>query len=128
MTVFYHDKGNDMLKLGFNLLNQASISQHKSTVAKFYPSTEGHEDFLEKIEEMLLVVHLLFLHAKLLLMKLLFESLQIYANLLLEMMPDNYISTRCVNLWSPVFIRVGISIQKRVDSHLDKTRPAALKI
>ena len=28
---------------------------------------------------------------------------------------------------SPVSIRVGISIQKRVDSNLDKTRPAALK-
>ena len=43
-------------------------------------------------------------------------------------MPASYIPTRCVNQCPPVFIRVGISIQKRVDSHLDKTRPAALKI
>ena len=77
---------------------------------------------------MLLVVHLSFLHAKQLLMKLLFESLQTYANLLLELMPANYIPTRSVNRCPPVFKRVGISIQKRVDSHLDKTRPAALKI
>ena len=43
-------------------------------------------------------------------------------------MPVNYTSTGCVKPCRPVFIRVGISIQKRVDSHLDKTRPAALRI
>ena len=43
-------------------------------------------------------------------------------------MPANYIPTRCVNPCLPIFIRVGISIQKRVDSHLDKRRPAALKM
>ena len=40
---------------------------------------------------------------------------------------SNYIPTRCVNPCRKVFIRVGISIQKRVDSYVDKTRPAALK-
>ena len=60
-------------------------------------------------------------------MKLLFESLQTYTNLLLELMPVNYIPTRCVNSCPPVFISVGISIQKPVVSHLDKTRPVALK-
>ena len=76
----------------------------------------------------MLVVHLSFLHAKQLLVKLLSESPQTYANLLLGLMPANYIPTRCVNPCLPVFIGVGISIQKRVDSHIDKTRPAALKI
>ena len=76
---------------------------------------------------MLLVVHLLVLHAKQLLMKLLFESLQIYANLLLGLMPTNYIPTRCVNPCLPVFIRVGISKHRRVDLRFDKIRPAALK-
>ena len=56
-----------------------------------------------------------------------FQSLQTYANLLMEMMPLNYIPTRCVNPCPPVFIRDGFSVQKRVDSHLDKTRHAALK-
>ena len=78
--------------------------------------------------EMLLVVHLSFLHAKQLLMKLLYESLQTYANLLLGLVPANCTPTRCVNPCRPVLECVGISIQKRVDSHLDKTRPAALKI
>ena len=77
---------------------------------------------------MLLVVHLSLSHGKLLLMKHLFENQQTYANLLLGLMLANYIPTRCVNPWRPVFIRVGISIQKRVDSYLDKTRTAALKV
>ena len=84
--------------------------------------------FWKKFEKMLLVVHLSFSHGRQLLMKLLFESLQTFANLLLEMMPANHIPIRCVNPCPLVFIRVGISIQKRVDSHPDKTRPAALKI
>ena len=72
-----------------------------------------------------MVVHLSFLHAKQLLMKLLSDNLQTYANLLLGLMPGNYIPTRCLNQCRPVFIRVGVSIEERVDSHLDKTRPAA---
>ena len=43
-------------------------------------------------------------------------------------MPTNYTPTQCANPCPPVFIRVGISIQKPVDSHLDKTKPVALKI
>ena len=61
-------------------------------------------------------------------MKLLSENQQTYANLLLELTLANYTPTRCVNLCRPAFRRVGISIQKRVDSYIDKTRPAALKI
>ena len=73
-------------------------------------------------------IHRFHTHRFQLLMKLLFESLQTSANLLLVLMPANYIPTRCVNPCLPVFIRVGNSIQKRVGSQLDKTRPAALKI
>ena len=91
-------------------------------------SLKETKTFLKKFEKLLLVVRLAFLHATQLLMKLLFESLQTNAHLLLELMPANYISTRCVNPCPPVFIRVGISIHKLVDSHLDKARPAALKI
>ena len=39
-----------------------------------------------------------------------------YANLLLGLMPANFCPTRCANPWPPVFIRVGILIQKPVDS------------
>ena len=48
---FYHDKDIDMLKLGCTLPNLANICFHKSTVAKFYPFTEGDKDLLEKIRE-----------------------------------------------------------------------------
>ena len=60
-------------------------------------------------------------------MKLLFDQ-QTYANLLMGLTLANYTPTRRVNPRRPAIIRVGISIQKRVDSYLDKTRPAALKI
>ena len=43
-------------------------------------------------------------------------------------MPGKYNPTRCVNPCPPVFIRVGLSIKKTVDSHIDKTRSVALKI
>ena len=49
MIAFYHDKDNDMLKLGCTLPNRANICLHKSTDAKFYAFTEGDKDFFEKI-------------------------------------------------------------------------------
>ena len=94
----------------------------------FIPSQREIKTYWKKFEKTSLVAHLSFLHVKQLLMKLLSESLQTYANLLLELMPANYTPTRCANSCPPVFIRVGISIQKPVDSHLDKTRPVALKL
>ena len=51
MIAFYHDKDINMLKLGCTLPNLANICIHKSTDAKFYPSTEGEKDLLEKIRE-----------------------------------------------------------------------------
>ena len=77
---------------------------------------------------MLLVLYLLYLHEKQMLVKLLFENQQNYANPMLGLMLDNFTSTRGVNPCRPLFIRVEMSIQRPVDSHFDKTRPAALKI
>ena len=94
----------------------------------FIHSRKEIKSFWKKFEKMLLVVHPSFLHAKQLLMKLLFESLRTNANLLMGLMPANYIPTLCVNPCLPVFIHFGISIQKQIVSHLDTTRPAALKI
>ena len=91
------------------------------------PSQRKTKRFWKKLEKTSLVVHLLFLHAKQLLLKLLSESLPTYASLLLGLMPANYIPTRCVNQCRPVLIRVGLSIQKPEDSHLGKTKPVALK-
>ena len=124
----YHDKIIDTLNLGCTLPHVANICLHKPTDAKCYPFTEGDINLSENFENLSLVVHLSFLHAKQLLMKLLSESLQTFANLLLGLMPTNYTPTRCVNQCPLVFKRVGTSIQKPVDSHLDKTTTAALKI
>ena len=116
-----------MLKLGCTLQNMANICLHKSTDATSLHSRKEIKTFWKKFEKMLLVVHQSFSTAKQLSMKLSFESMQTYANLLLGLMPANYIPTPCVNPCLPVFIRPGIWIQKRIDSHLDRTRPAALK-
>ena len=45
-----------------------------------------------------------------------------------RLMPANYTPTRCVNPCPTGLCTCGISIQKPLDSHLDKTRPVALKI
>ena len=105
----YHDKDIDMLKLGCTLPNLANICLHKSTDAKLYPFTEGDKDLLQKNRED--VVYLSFSHGKQLLMELLFENQQTYANLLLGLMLANYTPTRFVNPCRPVFIRVEISFR-----------------
>ena len=93
----------------------------------FIPSQREIKTYWKNFEKTSMVAHLSFLHAKQLL-KLLSDSLQTYANLLLELMPANNTPTRTASPCPPVFIRVGISIQKPLESHLDKTRPVALKI
>ena len=128
MIAFYHDKDMDMLKLSCTSPNLSNICLHKATDAKVYPIMEGDKDLLKQFEEILLVVHQSFLHAKQLLMNFLYENLQTNANPLLGLRPVNYFPTECVNPYLTVLIRVWFSIQKRVDSYLDKTRPAALKI
>ena len=80
IIAFYYDKDIDMLKLGCTLPNLANICLHKCAAAKFYHFTEGDKDLLEYIRENVIGVHLSFLHAKQLLMKLLSDSLQTYAN------------------------------------------------
>ena len=62
MIAFYSDKDIDMLMPRCTVLNLANICLHKSTDAKFYPFTEGDEDLLKKIEKIMFVVHLSFLH------------------------------------------------------------------
>ena len=61
-------------------------------------------------------------------MKLLFENHRTYAYPSLGVVPANYNPTRCANPCQPFVIDAENSFQRRVGSHLDKTRPAALKI
>ena len=116
-----------MLKLGCTLPNLANNCLHKSTDAKFYPFTEADKDSMEKIREDVVggpsivftrkaVVDETFIRKSTNLCRSFvgFDASQLYP-------------TQCVNPCPPVFILVGIRIQKRVDSHLDKTRPVALK-
>ena len=94
----------------------------------FIHSRKENKTCWKKFKMMLLVVHLSFWHKKQLLMTLLFENQQTYANKLLELTLTNNTPTRCVNPCRPVFIRVGISFQRRVDSRFEITTSAALKL
>ena len=120
-----------MLKLGCTLPNLANICLHKSTDAKINPITEGDKDLLEKIREDVAGGPSIVITRKAIVVETFIRkstNIQTYANLLLGLTLANYTPTRCVNPGRPVFRRVGISIQKRVGSYLDKTRPAALRI
>ena len=77
----------------------------------------------KKFQKILLGVHPSFLQEKQLLMRVSFKNHETYANLLLGLTLANCTPTRCVNQCRPVFIRVDISIQRRVALRLDKTRP-----
>ena len=44
MVEFYHNKGIDMLKLGFTLPNLANICLHKAINPKFFPFVESDND------------------------------------------------------------------------------------
>ena len=103
-----HDKHIDMLKLGCTLPKLAKNGLHNSTDTKFYLFTEGHKDLLKKIREDVNGGPSIVFTRNQLLMKLSFENQQKYENLLLGLMPINYIPTRCVNPCQQVFIRVGI--------------------
>ena len=128
LIAFRHDKHIDMIKLGFTLPNLANICLHISTEAKFYPFTEKDKNLLAKDPKDVVGDPSIVFTRKAVVFEAFFGSLQTYANLLLGLTLADYIPTRCVNPCLPVLIRVGIWTQKRVDSHLDKTRPVALKI
>ena len=51
MIEFYHNKGNDMLKIGGTLPNLANICLHKTKDSTIYPFKESDKDLLEKIRE-----------------------------------------------------------------------------
>ena len=96
---FHRDKNIDMFALGCTLPNLANICLHKSTDAKLYPFTEGDKYLMEKVGKDFVGGP----SSKQLLMKLLSESLQTYANLLFGLIYTpihhiaNYTPKRCAN-------------------------------
>ena len=126
MMVFYHDKDIDMLKLGFTLPNLANICLHNSTDAKLYSFTETDKHQLQKIRDDVVGGPSVVFTRKV----VVYETfIRMSTNICKSIVgiPANYTPTRCVNPCPAVFIRVWISIQKPVDSNLDKTRPVAFK-
>ena len=96
MVDFYHEKGIDMLKLGYTLPNLAINCFHKSTTAIFYRLTESDNDLLQKIVNTWLVDHTWFVQAKLLWTRLLLGIQQTCAKVLSELMLVSFIFSLCV--------------------------------
>ena len=90
---------------------------------KSIPSLKEIKTFRKKLEKMLLVVHLSFLHTKQLRMKLLFESLQTYANLLLGLTLANYRYWMCQPMHSGLYTRCEFDSEtRRFTPRQNKTR------
>ena len=128
MIVFYHHKDIDMLKLGCNLPKLARICLHKSTDAKFFSFTEGDKNLLEKVREDVVGDPSIVLTRKAVVDETFIrKSANICKSIVGIIASQPYPYSMCQPLPTGL-IRVGISIQKRVDSHLGKTGPAALRI
>ena len=52
MIQFYHDKGIDMLKLGYTLPNLANICLHKSAITNSIRSLKEIRIYVRKIEKL----------------------------------------------------------------------------
>ena len=117
-----------MLKPGCTLPNLANKCLHKSFDSKFYPFTERDNNILEKIREDVVGGPSIVFTRKAVVDETFVRKSTNLCKSFLGLTLANYTPTRCVNPCRPVFMRVGISIQKRVDSYFDKTRPAALKM
>ena len=100
MVDFYHNIGIDVVKLGCNLPNPANICLHQSNTAKFYPFTGNNKDFWRKFVKTWLVDNPLFLHGRLLWVRLLFGIRQTCAKVLSEFILVNFILSLCVNVSS----------------------------
>ena len=126
MIDFHHDKDIDMLKFGCSLPNLANICLHNSTDAIFYPFTEGDKDLLEKIRDVVGGSSIVFTRRA-----DVDETFFRKSNLCKSIVGIHASQLYPYSMCHPVptvFIRVGIRTQEQVDSYLDKTRPAALKI
>ena len=121
MIVFYHDKDIDMLKLGCTLPNLDNICLHESTDAKFYPFTEGDKDILEKNRQDVVGGPSIVFTRKAVVDETFIRKPTNICKSIVGIDASQLIPTRCVNPCLPVFIRIGISFQKRVDSHHKKT-------
>ena len=128
MIAFYHDKNIDLLKLGCTLPKMANVCLHKSTDAKIYPFTERDKDPLEKIREENFSVPSIVFTRKAVVDETFIRKSANKCKSIVGIDSSQLYPFYIVNPCLPVFIRLGISIQKRVDSHLGKTRSAAWKI
>ena len=90
------------------------------------PSQKETTMYWKNLENTSLVVYLSFLQANQLLIKLLFEILNICKSFVRIDASQRYPYSICQPM-PQIFIRVVISMKRPIGSHLDKTRPVALE-
>ena len=127
MIAFQNGKISICLKPGCTIANLANLCLLKYTDTKLNQSMESEKDLLDKMQKDIVGGPLFVFTRKTAVDETLFESQQRHDNQLLRLMLANYTHIRCLITFPLVFIRVGISIQRQVDSQLHKAKPVALK-
>ena len=128
MIAFYHDKGIDMLKLGWNYQTWLTFAYANLPMQNFIPPQREVRTFWKKSRTRRWWSIYPFntqsscwnFHAKV------YRHMQIFCCDWCQ--PTIPLTDVSIYAHRSLFIRVGRSIQKAVDSHLDKTRPVPLKI
>ena len=127
MIEFYHNKGIDIRRLGFTLLNLANVCLHKSTDSKFYLFTESHKDLLEEIREDMVGGLSIVFRREAVVDEIFIRNHQTCANQSLVSMLVSFIPIQCANQCLLDCIRDGSTILKLRDSQLAKTNLAPLR-
>ena len=129
MIAFCHNKDIDMLNFECKLPSPGNICLQISTDAKFNPFTEGDKDLLEKSREDVVGGRpSITFTRKAFADETFIQKSTNKCKSIVGLLLANYTPTRCGNQRQPIFIRVGISVRRRVDSDLDRTRPSGLEI
>ena len=98
MVELYHNKGIDMLKLTYSLLNLTNVYLHSSTSANCHPFTENDIKVLSKVpEDMVGRPSKVFTH-KTIVERQTIASPKMFAYRLLEQMLANITLIHCVNI------------------------------
>ena len=128
LIAFYHDLGINMLKLFCTLPILANFCLHKPTDEKFYPVREADKNLLEKIRGDVVGGPSIVFTSKAVVDETFIRKSTNTCKLIVGIDASQLYPFPMCQPMSTGLSRVGISIQKPVDSHLDKTKPVAFKI
>ena len=121
-VAFYHNKDIDKLKLRCTVPNLANICLHKSTDATLYLFTDGDKDLLKKLREDVVRGAPIVFRRRAVVDEIFVRKTTNICKSFVGIDASQPYPTQCVNPFPPVYISVGIWIQKPVDAHVDKNK------